>query len=1498
MHAPYILARTITMKTKLMLAAILAGYLCATTIAAEHDYYKNLPYPSKLVPGVGLDKVQQEGGPNAVGYNRRTVQWWPRKGQDVVDIPKGTPLRTWTRDKGQIDKKAQAGVHRNWPSSDPETFDAHLVGFRSWGTSAPDGDRSKAQIPAAILRMEDGSLRAVINHGVVSQMISPEDQAFIHEIWEKEYPKMHAKVSKHDCPTSGHNPGGISGEAQLKHWTGGSPKLPDIKPADGQAAYPRWGWRGDTLIMETPHYHLMARPEVWGRPAQWYNPDNVEGQNRYRTYIMEHLENFWTYVEASGANMPYWRRGGPNCKYVIHIHRSRCAGGWGHCGIGDCNTVAFGHEFFHGQPLGGWGFHTESMCNAGQHTSLPGELAMFNGSFYYPWRNMFFVPYGASLWSFVLGDNPNWGYGIQMVAGCLSAPTERTPCHTIARLGQKKGLWKNGVKGCGDFLGEFAARMVTCDVIEQPMIRCKYGMPEVSYLYPVYGQENRYRISNAEAPRWTGYNIIRLDREEGAEEIVVDFEGIYDPELHSDWRACIVAVDDNGRARYSPLWNKGKMTFEPTPTENHLWLTVSASPSAFPTPEPGQSRVSYNQMFLAGTHAPRYPWEVTLTGCRPGTPHRKQGDIVNYGDLYGRLDHGNTFLNYPVKHEVPILLTDKDGALAQEKLAEMLPRMHGSLEAMNAEIAAIGRGSYWTHKNSMQLNDMIARVKFLQDNAKGQRHANGGGFVSENSKVAETAYVGPNAMVLDGATVKDNACIKEFAVVFGPKTVVCDNAKIGGRAWVNGDLKVSGNARILEASTVQTIYREPNSRARIFEGSGEITGSAVIKGEHFLFLAYAENQTISGGVVLDYTPSVQNKESGVFEYGRFHQHSFRRPPGFNTGVDAGALFANWQFNQPKAVLLEDSYVHNDGILHGKPGFKDDGEHRAIVFNGNGQYAEAPPSVADFGDLTIDVMVNRSGGKGGRLFDFGTFDEECFYLSLDGGGKPILTAKHKGKTHALAASAGIPTGKWARVRVEMDGSTASIFIDGKQVAKKGFAFSPRMVFIGDRPEGNFIACGRNKDEFFKGQMDHFRIYRKIHKDFDSLGPAPAPLTQVAEWSERDQQRHDEWEGQRKAKEAELAAGKYGELQEEIKKLHQQKGELHKLANQAELDNRVREADKARNELERKIHDEYRALPAVAKAEQEIKELSDKINAIANKVRENAAYVKLGEEIKACEQRRGAIDGQVRESPKLKAIAAQTTAANEARAKGEEKIKQIAELVKLAEAVEKEKDNQKKRELQDKYNRLLAARRSSNPELQTADIKIRALGNLYNETLRNETQVHPERIKLESQARQLREKQGDLNSKLLKSHPERSKLEAARSAKQATLGAMRKPIEERIRNSAAYKNAEAARVAARKAIDDARKRIVEQKAGEVAKLDTRIAQLHKEAQNLRDNALKIAGLSGSNPHPGRNAATLQKLQQSQKYHTTADWDYSINGDGGQGESALPEKTKKWLLRVRGY
>ncbi len=152
-----------------ILVALVTGCMGANALAEEFDYYRNLRYPSKLVPGVGLDKVEQEGGPDAVGYQRRAVQWWPRQGQDFVDVPEGAPLRTWTRNKGKENPEALAGVTRNWSASDPDTFKAHLIALRGFGTSSGD----TPVIPSAVLRLEDGRQRAVVDYGPLSRDQTP-----------------------------------------------------------------------------------------------------------------------------------------------------------------------------------------------------------------------------------------------------------------------------------------------------------------------------------------------------------------------------------------------------------------------------------------------------------------------------------------------------------------------------------------------------------------------------------------------------------------------------------------------------------------------------------------------------------------------------------------------------------------------------------------------------------------------------------------------------------------------------------------------------------------------------------------------------------------------------------------------------------------------------------------------------------------------------------------------------------------------------------------------------------------------------------------------------------------------------------------------------------------------------------------------------------------------------------------------------------------------------
>jgi len=881
------------MKRSLLLGMMAGALLAAAAAACGPDYYRYLSYPSKLRPEVGRNRVEQQGACDAAGYQRRTVHWWPRKGQDIVDIPPGAPLRTWTRNKGQQDPEALAGVCRNWTSSDPETFKAHLIGFRGFGITTPDPrHEGYLLVPEAVLRMENGERRAVLAYPPFHMMLSQADHDFIHREWRKAFARLQTRVSPEEY----------------------------VSKAIYNQPLP--------LVLETKHFRFQSEAETEFDTLWWVRPHEPEKQELFRRGSLEFAENMWTYVEAAGTSMPYWRKEGPNYKYVVNV-RLAISGGWAGGGFGTCqlrdNTegprnLGLTHEFYHGQPGGGWaaGYFGESLCHGGRHFNIPGETMMFSANFCYPWRNVNCTQYQSSLWYFALGDNPNWGYGIISVAGCLAAAVEPTPYHTIAWLGQQRGLWKNGVRGFGDFFGEYAARMVTCDFVEQYPLRAKYGMPEMSYLYPVYGRPNTYRISNAEAPRAYGFNIVRLVPEADVSEIVVDFQGFYEPANHSDWRACIVAVDGEGRARYSPLWNKGRMRFERRPTDKHVWLTVAATPAAMPIPrgDPLRSQGAREQIrtWLAGVHAPRYPWQVTLEGCRPGTPHRRPGDVINFDELYA-INNGGKYIDHSVKSEVPVPLDEPFGQLAREKLTDLLARIAMAEPAIREKAAAAEDDpqNWWEAGKLRALEDLKRRAQFAVRNARGHRHPLGGGFVADSACVAPSAYVGPNAMVLDGARVEGHACIKDYAVVHGPKTVVRGHAKIGGKAWVFGNLTVAGNARILEAATVTTVGRVRESYA---EGRARIGGSAVIKGEHILRLCQAKDQMLGGTLVMDYTPG----SSGDLEGGRFACGRIYGRQRLRDGVDAGGLYCNWQFDQPWAVTLEDSYVNNNGLLHGRPQF--------------------------------------------------------------------------------------------------------------------------------------------------------------------------------------------------------------------------------------------------------------------------------------------------------------------------------------------------------------------------------------------------------------------------------------------------------------------------------------------------------------------------------------------------------------------------------------------------
>jgi hypothetical protein len=531
-----------------------------------------------------------------------------------------------------------------------------------------------------------------------------------------------------------------------------------------------------------------------------------------------------------------------------------------------------------------------------------------------------------------------------------------------------------------------------------------------------------YRVPWAEAPVTFSANVIRLVPDRDARKITVDFRGLYDRLTYSDWRACIVAVDEHGKARYSDLWNKGEMEMERRPGDRRFWLTVSAAPWALPTlPDGNLGELSY-----------RCPYEVKLSGCRPGTPHAMPGDVDDYeltclGPFRDRRQ--GRFCAIPHPGDSP----------EAEIMRRTMPPLRLKVDAFKKEtdrLVKIGHVSpkhWWVKRRYLpNLAFLDFSIDSMLDGMAGRRHPNGGGWVGASAEVAETAYVAPDAMVLDGAKVLDHAAIEDYAVVRGPKTTVSGHARVGGQAYVAGNVKIDGYTRVRDSIVYETDDPDP-----------------FVPGE---------------------VP---------------HEHK-----------QDGGLWANYECNRDEEAGIFEDWYRKDwlkrlhGRLYGRPAFVADEGRRGFRFDGRTQYAEASPILADLAEITVSVAVKWEGGRIQAIFDFGPSVDSRFVFSPAGSsGKLELAITRDGKTKRITADTALPKGKWTDCRVEIDGKKISLWIDGRKAAEKRSGFRPADVYPAGAARRNFVASSRDGKARFKGILDHLRVWHRVHDDFSR---APKPI----------------------------------------------------------------------------------------------------------------------------------------------------------------------------------------------------------------------------------------------------------------------------------------------------------------------------------------------------------------------------------------------------------------------
>ncbi|NQT53713.1 hypothetical protein HQ576_16770, partial [bacterium] len=717
-------------------------------------------------------------------------------------------------------------------------------------------------------------------------------------------------------------------------------------------------------------------------------------------------------VYVTGTGLPKHKEGWAFGAKAIVIHPNAMLEGssvipheFGHC-------LQFYSGGFRNSPYVGWFWE----CHANWHChqfipSYPPVLGWYYNRKHYELSSTR-MNYGS--WPFLqyMHENPRFPPGFcyrvwkDNRKNNLDQSIEN-PFQTLMRVGAELGIYEgDGVKGFGDTIGEMAARLVTMDFVYQQNyldnIHVHRGahwfMPFRTVLEPVPDRPGWYRPPYAFAPAQYGVNIIDLVPDDGSPFLAIDLKGIVDEAQHSDWRATIVLIDEQGRARYSRMWNAGKCTIVRRPNERRAALAIAATPSQY-TP----------LRFRMGYHVKRrYPYEVAFGGCVPA---------------------------------------DRD---------------------------------VWhpTHKG-------IA----------GKHHRNGGGFVAKTAHVDATAYVGPDAQALDAAKVTGNARIEDHAVVRG-RAQVTDHAIVSGWAIVEGRAKVSGYARVRDrARIVDDVHVVENARVLEFakiKGVATVQGHAIIKG--FADVNNRRNdpangepprRIIGGSAIIGRDAEYHGQPQPVL-YGRMYSYTTERQ--INENVDGRYLYANWTFDQPNSAFALDAWEYNDGFLRGKPTYTTDGDRKVLALDGTDDYVLVGNDCADWRDVTIDLLVKWTGSRAGqRLFDFGTAPDNCMYLTpKDADGKLAFAIVHGGKTQQLRADAPLPANQWARIRLELNGDTGTLYRDGKPVATAPITLDPEMLRATDCTLGR----GRFAGSFFRGMLDHVRIYSRVVDGFDAL-PEPPP-----------------------------------------------------------------------------------------------------------------------------------------------------------------------------------------------------------------------------------------------------------------------------------------------------------------------------------------------------------------------------------------------------------------------
>lgn len=306
-----------------------------------------------------------------------------------------------------------------------------------------------------------------------------------------------------------------------------------------------------------------------------------------------------------------------------------------------------------------------------------------------------------------------------------------------------------------DAIGRMAARNVMWDYERQAFFQ-KLSPRSDDFFVEIYrrayteltrraADTTWFRVPFAHAPMQGGYNVVPIalhGKQGGGYGVSVDFKPLWDASRRADWRATLVAVNDNGESRYSTMWNGGVNSITLSADENKLYLAVAATPDFMPF---------------------------------EGFQHPLASDLTLQPQAYEIAFVKTKASAYESKPSVPAGVAGKPHAKGR------------GFVASSAKVDA----SAYVGPDAMVLGN--ARV---QGNARVEDYA----VVTDNAVVSDTAVISGHALVRENAKVSGHGKVRDWATVQG-RWEISGNGRALERAYLADRGELSDNATIKGAAS-------------------------------------------------------------------------------------------------------------------------------------------------------------------------------------------------------------------------------------------------------------------------------------------------------------------------------------------------------------------------------------------------------------------------------------------------------------------------------------------------------------------------------------------------------------------------------------------------------------------------------------------------------------------------------------------------------------------------